>query len=293
MTSRSSFLALAIGAVLGLVLGLVYAWRIAPVELYNTTPSLLRSDYRHEWIRLAALNYVVDGDLERAQARLEDLPRGDVQTALAALIESYAAQGRTAETMRALSRLAQRLGVQTPAMAVYLGTDSDTPPAPSASPTSSPTATEPPPTAIVLPTPTSTPIPFVSPLPVPSPHRVISQTLVCEGEPPALQVLVRSAREGEDEDDADEGDDALTPTAGVVLWLTWPGGADRAVTGLRPEVDPGYADFTLEADIPYALSVGEPNAPVLSNLMVQPCTDEKSGDGGPGSWRVVVEIAPR
>jgi hypothetical protein len=159
VTSRSSFLVLAIGAVLGLVLGLVYAWRIAPVELYNTTPSLLRSDYRHEWIRLAALSYVVDGDLERAETRLGDLPQDDVQTALAALIESYAAQGRTAETMRALSRLAQRLGVQTPAMAVYLGADSDTPPAPLASPTSSPTATEPPPTADSLRVPPARPIP--------------------------------------------------------------------------------------------------------------------------------------
>jgi len=283
MNHRAWFPALAAGAVVGLVLGLVYAWLVAPVELYNTTPALLRSDYRHEWVRLAALGYVADGDLERALARLEGVPPEDVQAALAALIEAYAVQGRPAETMRALSHLADRLGVYTPAMAVYLGPPLPSPTAPPPSPTPPPQPTTPPPT------PTPTTAPFISPLPspssplptpIPSPYRVISQTLVCEGPEAQLQVLVRAAP-GED---GEEG----PPLTGVVLWLTWPGGADRAVTGLRPWIDPGYADFTLLPDLPYALSIGEPNAPVLSGLTAQPCP----GGSRTGSWRVVVEVAP-
>ncbi|HIQ01033.1 MAG TPA: hypothetical protein EYH30_02705, partial [Anaerolineales bacterium] len=121
MNRRAGSLAVAAGTVLGLVLGLTYTWLIDPVELYNTVPALLRDDYRHEWIRLAALGYAADGDLDRAQARLESLEEGDVQVALAALIETYAVQGRPAETMRALSELAQEMGVDTPAMLVYLG----------------------------------------------------------------------------------------------------------------------------------------------------------------------------
>jgi hypothetical protein len=110
---------------------------------------------------------------------------------------------------------------------------------------------------------------------------VLSQTLVCTETVPLLQVLVRAAPE-ESEGAEREG----TPLPGVVLWLTWPGGADRAITGLRPEIDPGYADFTLQPDVPYALSVGEPNAPVLSGLQAQPCPDGERM----GGWRIVVQV---
>lgn len=273
MSHRVGLLAFAGGAILGLILGLIYAWLIDPVELYNTTPDLLRSDYRHEWVRLAALGYLADGDLERAERRLEGLPQEDVQAALAALIESYAAQGRSAEVVRPLSQLAFRLGVRTAAMLIYL----EPPPS---SPTPEPTSTLPsPPTqAPPAPTPTPTPTPFLSPLPSLLPYRVISQTQICTTTLPRLQVLVRAAPEEEGEE--------RTPLPGVVLWLTWPGGADRAVTGLRPEVDLGYADFTLETGVSYALSVDEPVAPLISGLTVQPCPEE----GLMGSWRIVIEI---
>jgi hypothetical protein len=258
-----------------LILGLTYAWLIDPVQLYNTTPVLLRSDHRHDWIRLAALGYVADGDHQRVLDRLEGLNEEDVQVALSALIENYASQGRPAETMRLLSVLAQQLGVETPAMLVYLGTPppSPTPPPPSPSP----------PPFIVLPTPVTTPTPSVSPPPVSSPHRVISQTVVCDGTVPQLKVLVRAAPEEEEDEEG-------TALAGVVLWLTWPAGADRAVTGLRPWIDPGYADFMLEPGLPYALSVGAPNAPVLSGLRVQPCPAGRGEEPRLGSWQVVLEI---
>ena len=287
MTRRWGSLALAAGAVVGLLLGLVYAWVTDPVEFYNTTPALLRSDYRHEWVRLVAWGYLADGDLERALARLEAVPQEDAQEALAALIESYAAQGRPAVTMRTLSDLARRLDVDTPAMLVYLATPSSQPVEastvpPSVTPSSSP--------VIVLSTPTTTATPFLSPIPVTSPHRVVSQTLVCKGAQSQLRVLVRAAPAEDDEEDNGEAAEA-EPMAGVVLWLTWPGGADRAVTGLRPHIDPGYADFTLEAGLPYALSIGEPDAPVLSNLLVQPCPTGE--EPRPGSWQVVVEVRNR
>lgn len=277
MSRWKGLLAIAVGLVLGLALGLTYAWVIDPVELYNTTPAYLRWDYQHDWIRMAALGYAVDGDLERALVRLEGLEREEIHTALAALIESYADQGRPAETMRMLSSLAQRLGVDTPAMLVYLGTPS-APPVPSPVP-SPPPATLPP---LPSPTPTATPAPFVSPLPGPFLHRVISQTLVCDGAPPLLALWVQTEPTEEDEEP--------TPLPGVTLWLSWPGGADRAVTGLKPDMGPGYADFNLEPGVPYALSIGEPNAPVLSGLTVQSCLAEEGAQPQPGSWWVVIEV---
>lgn len=292
MTDRPPFLALMGGLVLGLILGLIYTWLIAPVELVNTTPALLRSDYRHDWIRLAALGYAADGDLERAMARLDELGQDDLRTALGALIEESAAQGQAAATMRSLSQLADLLGMHTPAMAMYLSTPS---PSPAGLTDTSPTAVAPspvltpsPPATSTLVAATETRTPFASPAAVPLPYAVVSRTLACEGTPPQLQVFVRAAVR----DDESTGSRAEEmPLPGVVLWLTWPGGADRAVTGLRPHIDPGYADFSLEEGVPYSLSIEEPNAPVLSGLTVAQCRPEAGTDLQPGSWRVVVEMS--
>lgn len=284
MIPRARFLALALGMVLGLVLGLVYAWLIDPVRLYNTTPSLLRSDYRHEWIRMAALGYVADGDMERAVARLRGLRRQDIQDALAAMIEAYAAHGQPAPIMRRLSTLAQHLGVYTPAMRVYL----ETPEASSgvSLPTPAPTLPVLPVSPTPLPPTPTAPFPAVTP--IPSPYRVVEQRLACEGTPGQLRVWVQAPPP---ETTVTPSPRRPTPTpagprplSGVVLWLLWADGADRAVTGLRPWIGPGYADFDLQPGIFYALSVEEPNAPVTSGLSLPLCPD-----GKPGAWEMVIE----
>ncbi len=280
MSRRIPLLLFLVGLAVGLALGLVYSWLVDPVRLYNTTPPLLRTDYRHEWIRLAALGYVADGDMERALARLKGLREEDVHQALAAMIEAYAASGQPASTMRPLVALAHRLGVRTPAMLAYLETAA--PPAP-APPTLSPTAFPSP-----TPSPTGTPA-FFLPSPVPSLYRVADQRITCEGTRGQLRVWVRvwptvPAETPTPARGATPTPSGPQPLVGVVLWLLWADGADRAVTGLRPQIDPGYADFSLQPGISYALSVGEPNAPVLSGLMLPPCPD-----GDWGSWEVVLE----
>ncbi len=288
MTSQARFFALSLGVLLGLVLGLVYAWLIDPVQLYNTTPPLLRSDYRHEWIRLAALGYVADGDMDRALARLKGLRKQDIQDALAAMIEAYAAHGQPAPTMRRLSQLAQHLGVYTPAMQVYLET-SETPSGgllPTPIPTSPALLVSPTPPA---PTPTATASYFPVITPIPSPYRVIAQNLACEGTPGQLRVWVQAPPPPEPTVTPSPRRPTPTPAGprpleGVVLWLLWADGADRAVTGLRPWMSPGYADFQLQPGVFYALSVEEPNAPVISGLALPSCPD-----GQQGSWEIVIE----
>ncbi|MCS7283341.1 MAG: hypothetical protein RMK65_08990 [Anaerolineae bacterium] len=283
MSRRTFLLTFLAGLTVGLALGLIYSWLIDPVRLYNTTPPLLRTDYRHEWIRLAALGYVADGDLERALLRLKGLPEKDVREALTAMIEAYAASGQPASTMRRLTALADRLGIRTPAMLAYLET-TEVPPA-----TVPPTPTPPPPlTPSPTIPPTETPA-FVLPSPVPSLYRVAEQRIVCEGVREQLRVWVRiwpppPAETPTPVRGATPTPAGPQPVPGVVLWLLWADGADRAVTGLRPQIDPGYADFHLKPGIPYALSIGEPNAPVLSGLMLPPCPD-----GAWGSWEVVLE----
>ena len=62
-----------IGLVLGLVLGLGYAWRIQPVAYYDTAPDSLRQDYRVDYVLMVAQSYQGEGDLRLALLRLAAL----------------------------------------------------------------------------------------------------------------------------------------------------------------------------------------------------------------------------
>lgn len=316
-------IALIVGLVIGLTLGLIYTWVINPVELVNTYPALLRSDYRRDWIRLVALSYVADGNLERARERLDGLERENIAEAMESLIEEYAAAGRSADTLRSLAALAKALDVHTPAMLVYSGTPPPTPvpptvtpsptltltPSPTSTPTNTPTPSPEPtstptisasvpvstPTPVLTGTvPTFTPTPTVTPTltPTPSPTppllerlELIEKELVCQPEQtPHIEVVVN--------DEEGEG------VAGVEVWLTWADGADRAVTGLKPQEGPGYADFNAQRGVTYSLGVGELGLPLVTDLQLEICRPEKDADGDEnggedgdafvGSWRLVL-----
>ena len=59
-----------IAALLGLVLGLVYGWRIDPVQYTDITPDVLRIDYRTDYVLMAAEAYRTEQDPELAAERL-------------------------------------------------------------------------------------------------------------------------------------------------------------------------------------------------------------------------------
>jgi hypothetical protein len=278
------WLPLIVGLVIGLVLGLVYTWGINPVELTNTYPALLRTDHRWDWIRLAALSYATDSDLERARTRLDGLEREDIAGAMEALIDEYAAAGRPADTMRRLTALAQALDVHTPAMLVYLHTPTPTTPVPTHTPSPTPTPTHtatPTPTIARTPTPkpTRTPrIPTPTPPSVPTFHLVEQEQICKSGQTSHIEVVVR--------DERGEG------LPGVEVWLMWPGGADRAVTGLKPQGGAGYADFDAEPDVDYALGTSELGMPLVTSLRIEPCPERKGKETMLGSWRIVLEWRP-
>jgi len=71
MSSR--LLRFLIGAALGVVLGLGYAWRIQPVAYYDTAPDSLRQDYRVDYVLMVAQSYQSEGDLRLALLRLAAL----------------------------------------------------------------------------------------------------------------------------------------------------------------------------------------------------------------------------
>ncbi len=83
--------------VLGLALGLLYGWVLAPVEYVDVSPDILRADYKTEYVLMTAEIYRQDGDQAAAAARLAALgpesPAQHVEAALAyARSHEYPAQ---------------------------------------------------------------------------------------------------------------------------------------------------------------------------------------------------------
>ena len=62
---------LVFGLVVGLAIGLIFAWLIAPAGLTNATPAMLRAgDFRDDYLSWVAEDYAQTGDLEQAQRSL-------------------------------------------------------------------------------------------------------------------------------------------------------------------------------------------------------------------------------
>jgi hypothetical protein len=68
--SASTWIKLLITLAIGIALGLVYGWVIAPVEFIDTTPETLRADYRADYVLMIAETYHADKDTELAARRL-------------------------------------------------------------------------------------------------------------------------------------------------------------------------------------------------------------------------------
>ncbi len=66
------------------------------------------------------------------------------------------------------------------------------------------------------------------------------------------------------------------PVPGVLMVVTWAGGEERFYTGLKSEINPGFADFTLNPEFVYNLRLGE-NGASLGNLGAVTCRSEIHG----------------
>jgi len=232
------WIGLTLTLVVGLALGLVYAWFVDPVVYYDSDPADLRADLREDYLTLIALSYDLTGDLTRAQARLATLGEAGTPGAVAALADRLYRTGGDVEAVQALALLAHALGASSEAAVALLPTATPTTP-PTSTPTPTPTLTRTPlpttpPTATPTATSTVTPTPEATPTPdVRPPYRVVEQRQVCDD--PALagviQVYVQDV----------EG----RGLPNVEIQVSWEGGRNRFFTGLKPEIDPGYADFQM------------------------------------------------
>ncbi len=288
--SRGSWYLLT-GLLIGLALGLVYAWVINPVAYTNTDPASLSGNYKEAYRSLIAAAYGADGNLERARARLGLLKDSRPAEILAAQAQSVLANGGPSEDARRLALLAAALGkTPSPASPIpSITTTSSALPAtltPSATlqtvPSSTPNATKavstmtstPRPSATFTPSPTfvtATPLPTVpSRTPTPTlgaPFMLKERQPVCDPDLPEalLQVQVTDA--------------AGNGLPAIEIQVTWQGGADSFFTGLKPEIGPGYADFVMNPGEIYVVRLTA-GSQAASNLVAPDC----GTPGGANYW---------
>jgi len=102
------------GVVLGIILGILFAWVISPVEYVDTAPESLKDEFKDQYRVLIASAYVANGDLVRAKARLGLLGEADIYLVVAEQAQQMLAEGGSVEEAQALGRLALALGQEIP-----------------------------------------------------------------------------------------------------------------------------------------------------------------------------------
>jgi hypothetical protein len=283
----------AVGVLLGFTGGLIFTWFLSPLTYMDTYPPMLAPRYRQDWARMAVWAYAMEENRDRTQVRLLNLPRSEVATVAAEVLDRAVVQGHPIEVLQSIARLAADYGAAGPGVMVYLESAGTLPfdPLPVASPTSvtdddptvTRTSTTPPVTATAArprrSTSTPTPLPTLE-LPI----RIISQTLTCELSPRIAISLEMSrtvvVRRRE-----------VTEQVGLPMrevWLIWESGSDRAITGFRPEIGLGYADFDVEPGHVYNLYIDSPTGPPVLTVQVEPCLPAE-GEGWVSRVLVLLE----
>ena len=97
------------GVVLGVAIGLLYAWLVSPVKYVDAPPYALRADYKEVYRVMVASAYMYNHDLLRAQSRLAQLKDDDPVQALALQAGRAQADGHPLQEVLALNTLAGAL----------------------------------------------------------------------------------------------------------------------------------------------------------------------------------------
>lgn len=111
------------GIAAGIGLAMLIGWNLFPMACQEVTPASMRDDYQAEYVRLVALTYRAEGDLELAAQRLRTLQTDPYTEPLVVLTETWIAERRNPELIAPLVELARAFEVDTPAMVAYLGAE--------------------------------------------------------------------------------------------------------------------------------------------------------------------------
>lgn len=263
--------------VLGFAGGLAYAWLLAPVEYVGAEPHMLRADFKDDFRSAISAAFAANGDLGRARARLELLGDADQAQSLSAQAQRMLAAGETFESIQQVARLAAAVQGQVVAAPPTASALPSIPPAPGETTTTAPESaatltleaanqflqTEAPAAA-----PQTTPTPRAVATSSPTqgaPYQLVDQQPVCDPGLPEglLQVVVVDALRQQ--------------VPGVEIILTWMDQEEHFFTGFKPEIGNGYADFSMQPGVTYALQLVDGGSPV-AGLTAPECEDS---DGNP------------
>ena len=265
----------------GLGLGLGYAWTISPLGVIDSAPTALRTDFKDQFRSAMAASFAANGNLPRTEARLNLLGDSDVLEALNSQAQRMIASG---EFTQADQLAALALALENKNALVVLPTstpDNEIVLEPSAAFTLSPVhlpfeVTETPEAinttiaetqnvetqAVVInptPRPTQTSVPTLG-----TPFALIAQDTVCDTLFPdgLLQILVFNS--------------SRRQVTGAKIIIAWENGEDQFFTGLKPEVGNGYADFVMSPDVTYTLRLAA-GSDIADGLIAPTCQTPSGG----------------
>jgi hypothetical protein len=109
-----------IGLVIGIGLGLFIGWGLIPINYTETSPAVLRQDWKDEAVWMAAQAFAYDHDLEAATNRLSPLGSNDVGRLVLDRAERAIDQQLAAPQIASLARLAAALGARSARVDPYL-----------------------------------------------------------------------------------------------------------------------------------------------------------------------------
>jgi len=267
------------GLILGLALGLIYAWVISPVTEVDTHPNLLRDDYKDIYRSIISHAYQANTNLPRAKARLDLIGDDDPALALAAQAQRFLAENGDTEMAKVLANLSASLQIAAGPAATPVpptvttmpedennsssnnGGNSENDDQDSASSTREPTSEVP---TSPTPSPTSSP-PFILQDSSPICDPTLGETLI--------QIIAT--------DGSGEG------VPGITLEIALGTNPNEVFyTGLKPELGLGYADYLAEPGLTYQIEVPDSGL-VISDIEVPTCKTETE-DSYWGSWEIYI-----
>ena len=117
-----------IALVIGLGLGLLYGWKINPVQFVDTTPASLRADYRADYVLMIAEAFDADQNTDLAIRRLAILGSDSPADIASQALQTGQTIGYSAEDISLLQELTRALQAYQPPPTPIEGTQTDSTP---------------------------------------------------------------------------------------------------------------------------------------------------------------------